>query len=202
MTRSRKGNEANVERKVGDCWQWQATGQCSKGDSCGFSHGIIASGNGSESHKQKEPPNSKATPQGKGKSKSSDKKDESSVDERSKIPCQWRNCTNPSCNYWHPPVCEGYFSEAGCRKSRNCYFRHVELEEKPNKKSKKGGAKGSVRKDQLRIPRSSSEEVYFKERRTKRNQSQDSILTLHLAQHKNAGKKGSVVRYHSEVCAS
>ena len=23
---SRKGNKANVERKVGDCWQWRATG--------------------------------------------------------------------------------------------------------------------------------------------------------------------------------
>ena len=33
VTRSRKDKKANVERKVGDCWQWQATGQCSKGDS-------------------------------------------------------------------------------------------------------------------------------------------------------------------------
>ena len=66
VTRSRKENKANVERKVGDCWQWQATGQCSKGDSCGFHHGVRASGNGSELHKQKEwtsslGPNSKAT---------------------------------------------------------------------------------------------------------------------------------------------
>ena len=48
VTRSRKDNKANVERKVRDCWQWQATGQCSKGDSCGFHHGVRASGNGSE----------------------------------------------------------------------------------------------------------------------------------------------------------
>ena len=53
VTRSRKENRANVERKVGDCWQWQATGQCSKGDSCGFHHGVRASGNGSELLKQK-----------------------------------------------------------------------------------------------------------------------------------------------------
>ena len=39
VTRSRKGNKANVERKVGDSWQWRATGQCSKGNSCGFNHG-------------------------------------------------------------------------------------------------------------------------------------------------------------------
>ena len=73
VTRSRKDNKANVERKVGDCWQWQATGQSSKGDSCGFHHGVRACGNGSELHKQKErtsspAPNSKATKDGKGKS--------------------------------------------------------------------------------------------------------------------------------------
>ena len=83
VTRSRKDNKANIERKVGDCWQWQATGQCSKGDSCGFHHGVRASGNGSELHKQKErtsspAPNSKATKDGKGKS--SDEKDGKSFD--------------------------------------------------------------------------------------------------------------------------
>ena len=79
VTRSRKENKANVERKVGDCWQWQATGQCSKGDSCGFHHGVRACGNGSELLKQQERtsspgPNSKATKDGKGKS--SDEKEE------------------------------------------------------------------------------------------------------------------------------
>ena len=32
------------------------------------------------------------------------KKDGSSVDPRSKIPCRCRNCTNPSCGKRHPPV--------------------------------------------------------------------------------------------------
>ena len=43
-------------------------------------------------------------------------------------------------------MCQKYISETRCRYGRSCYFRHVELEEKPNKKSKKGGAKGSVAK--------------------------------------------------------
>ena len=125
VTRSRKENGANVERKVGDCWQWQATGQCSKGDSCGFHHGVTASGNGSEPHKQKErtsslAPNSKATKDGKGKS--SDEKDGKSVDKRNKIPCQWRNCTNPSCSYRHPPECQNYISQIGCRYGNTCLF--------------------------------------------------------------------------------
>ena len=109
VTQSRKGNKANVERKVGDCWQWWATGQCSKGYSCGFHHGVRASGKGSELHKKERTsspaPNSKTTLEGKGKS--SDKKDEKSVDKKNKIPCQWGNCTNLSCSYRHPPVCQG-----------------------------------------------------------------------------------------------
>ena len=45
-----------------------------------------------------------------------------------------------SCKFWHPSVCQNYKSETG----RTCFFRHVEAEEKPNNRSKKGGAKGSV----------------------------------------------------------
>ena len=79
MTRSRKGNKANVERKAGDCWQWQATGQFSKGDSCGFRK---ACGDASKLPQPKErtsspAPNSKSTQD--GKRKSSEKKDENQL---------------------------------------------------------------------------------------------------------------------------
>ena len=43
---------------------------------------------------------------------------------------------DPSCDYWHPPVVS--------KLQVWCNFRHCEAEEKPSKKSKKGGAKGSV----------------------------------------------------------
>ena len=33
-----KGRKAVVEREVGECYQWKAIGQCSRGDSCSFSH--------------------------------------------------------------------------------------------------------------------------------------------------------------------
>ena len=48
---------------------------------------------------------------------------------------------NPSCKCWHPPVCQDCKSETGCKYGGTCFFRHVEAEEKPSKKSKKGGAK-------------------------------------------------------------
>ena len=41
-------------------------------------------------------------------------------------------------------MCQDNISQAGCRRGNTCFFRHVELAEKPNKKSKKDGAKGSV----------------------------------------------------------
>ena len=29
-----------VQRSLGDCWQWEANGQCSKGDNCSFRHDV------------------------------------------------------------------------------------------------------------------------------------------------------------------
>ena len=44
VTKSQKGKKACVERKVGECFQGKAHGQCSKGDSCSFSHDRLAQG--------------------------------------------------------------------------------------------------------------------------------------------------------------
>ena len=44
VTKSQKGRKACVERRVGDCFQWKAHGQCSKGDLCSFSHDKLAQG--------------------------------------------------------------------------------------------------------------------------------------------------------------
>ena len=41
-------------------------------------------------------------------------------------------------------MCLNCKSEKGCVLGDKCDFRHVEAERKPNKKSKKGAAKGSV----------------------------------------------------------
>ena len=50
-------------------------------------------------------------------------------------------CTNPSYNYWHPPVCQNYVSDSGCKFGDKCLFRHTEPDRQPTKKS---GGKGSV----------------------------------------------------------
>ena len=38
LVKSHKGRNVSVERKVGQRFQWKATGQCSKEDSCSFNH--------------------------------------------------------------------------------------------------------------------------------------------------------------------
>ena len=35
-----QGTKQRVQRSLGDCWQWKANGQCSKGDNCSFRHDV------------------------------------------------------------------------------------------------------------------------------------------------------------------
>ena len=53
-------------------------------------------------------------------------------------------CTEPSCDYWHPPVCQNYKSESGCKYGDHCQVRHTEAGGQPSKKSKKSGEKDQL----------------------------------------------------------
>ena len=33
-----QGTKQSEQRTIGECWQWKANGQCSKGDNCSFRH--------------------------------------------------------------------------------------------------------------------------------------------------------------------
>ena len=35
-----QGTKQRVQRILADCWQWEANGQCSKGDNCSFRHAV------------------------------------------------------------------------------------------------------------------------------------------------------------------
>ena len=35
-----QGTKQREQRSLGECWQWKANGQCSKGDNCSFRHDI------------------------------------------------------------------------------------------------------------------------------------------------------------------
>ena len=44
------GSKPAVQRILGDCWQWEANGQCVKGDNCSFRHDINKRGKSSPSN--------------------------------------------------------------------------------------------------------------------------------------------------------
>ena len=128
---------------MGECYQWEAIGQCSKGDSCSFSHDPASEKRDKKDilpllHRKRRHKLTGRYPQ---------KFRPQTSETRRKIPCRnftWRKCTYPSCNFWHPPVCLNFKSALGCTYGEKCLFRHVEAEGQPSKKSKKSGVKGSV----------------------------------------------------------
>ena len=115
---------------------------------------------------------------------------------------------NPSCKFWHPPVCLNYKSERGCVHGDTCHVRHVEAEGKPNKKSKKGGANGSVAilKESIQLG-SVFQDFYPRKSILRESGKLGSKHTVKFSkgtwhQIKNSGKKGSIARSYPKVCAS
>ena len=47
-------------------------------------------------------------------------------------------CTRWPCEYWHPPECQFYTTETGCKAGNKCLFPYHKVDEQPNKKPKKG----------------------------------------------------------------
>ena len=46
-------------------------------------------------------------------------------------------CTRTCCEYWHPPECQFYKTETGCKAGDKCLFPRYKVDEQPNKKPKK-----------------------------------------------------------------
>ena len=62
-------------------------------------------------------------------------------------PCEYflkGTCTKLPCEYWHPPECQFYNSESGCKFGAECSFAHRQVEDQPNKKPKTGGDKSAA----------------------------------------------------------
>ena len=53
-------------------------------------------------------------------------------------------CTKLPCDNWHPPECQCYKSETGCKFDAECSFPHWKVEEQPNRRPKKGGDTSAV----------------------------------------------------------
>ena len=132
-----QGTKQRVQRILGDCWQWEANGQCSKGDNCSFRHDMNKRGKVSPSNPS---PNSLM--------QQSERNSLRTRSPRGRSP-KWENvflckdylkgtCTNSFCEKWHPPPeCLFYKTKSGCRFGEKCSYAHRQVDEQPSKRSKK-----------------------------------------------------------------
>ena len=117
-------------------------------------------------------------------------------------------CTEPSCDFWHPPVCFNHKSESGCKYGDLCNFLHTEAVGQPRERSQKGGAKGSVAslKETVRLgcvshgrPQSKS----ILRRKWKIGiELHSQVFEGHDASGENSGEDGSSAGNHSKVRTS
>ena len=124
VVKSRKGLSGE-ERGRGICYQWREKGQCSKGDQCIFRH--ESDDRAPKSTPKAAPPSEPSMTRGRIESR------KRSVRGRSKtgrILRQLRRyylkgtCTRSPCEHWHPPECQCYQTELGCKAGDKCLFPH------------------------------------------------------------------------------
>ena len=121
-----QGTKQRGQRILGDCWQWEANGQCSKGDNCRFRHDtspVLSCGRMREIHREQEVP-------------------EARVPVEECIDCPAR-ITSKELAPIHS-VKSGILQNAcsasqknGCRFGEKCSHAHRQVEEQPSKKYKK-----------------------------------------------------------------
>ena len=99
------------QRSLGDCWQWKANGQCSKGDNCSFRHD-------EDKRAKSTPPNpsprSSTQQNVKNASRTKSPRGRSPSGKMARLPCKdYLNgtCTTPFREKWHPPKCWFYKTE-------------------------------------------------------------------------------------------
>ena len=139
-----QGTKQRGQRILGDFWQWEANGQCSKGDNCSFPHffnkrGKVTQPNPSpSSFMQQNERKASRTRSPRGKSHSG---------RMSRWPCKdylKGTCTNSFCEKWHPPECLFYKTKSGCRIEAKCSYAHCQVDEQPSKRFQKNGDKSAV----------------------------------------------------------
>ena len=112
-------------------------GKCSKGDQCCFRH--------ESNDRAQKPEHNVATPSeptvSRGRSVSRKRriqgKSNHGVHSSTTVQIFLKgNCTQSSCEYWHPPECQFFENRNGLQSRDECLFLHQKLYEQPNKKAK------------------------------------------------------------------
>ena len=134
---------SGVGRGQGECCQWKAKGQCSRGGKWSFRH--------DEDKRAK--PTPKTAPLDHQHKEVEVRRGKKSTSGRSpsgkfaRQPCKnflKGTRTKSPCANWHPPECQIYKSESGCKFGDKCSFAHRQVEDQPSEKPKKDGDKSAA----------------------------------------------------------
>ena len=139
-----QGTKQRVQRILGDCWQFEANGQCVKGDNCSFRHGINKRGKITQSNPS---PNSFMQQNERKTSRTRSPRGRSPSGRMSRWPCKdylKGTCNNSFCKKWHPPECLFYKTKSVCRFGEKCSYAHRQVDEQPGTRSKKNDDKSAV----------------------------------------------------------
>ena len=93
------------QRSQGDCWQWKANVQCSKGDNCSFRHDMNKRAKSTQPNSS---PRSSTQQNVKNASRTRSPRGRSPGGKMARLPCKdylKGTCTTPFCEKWHPPGC-------------------------------------------------------------------------------------------------
>ena len=138
------GTKQRVRRILGDCWQWESTGQCSKGDNCSFRHDINKRGKMTQPNPS---PNSFMQQNERNASRTRSPRGKSPSGKMSRWSCKdylKGTCTNSFCEKWHLPECLFYKTKRGCRFGEQCSHAHRQVDEQPSKRSQQNDDKSAV----------------------------------------------------------
>ena len=139
-----QGTKQRVQRIVGDCWQWEANGQCSRGDNCSFRHDMNKRGKMAQSNSS---PNSFMQQNERKSSRTRSPRGKSPSGRMFGWPCKGYlkgTCSNSFCEKWHPPECLFCKTKSGCRFGEKCSYAHRQVDEQPSERSKKNDDKSAV----------------------------------------------------------
>ena len=139
-----QGTKQRGQRTLGDCWHWEANGQCSKGDNCSFRHDIDKRAKLTQPNPS---PSSSMQQNERESSRDRSPRGGSPSGRMSRWPCKdylKGTCTYSFCVNWHPPECLFHKSKSGCRIGEKCSHAHRQVDEQPTKRSKKNGDKSAV----------------------------------------------------------
>ena len=139
-----QGTKQRGQRTLGDCWQWEANGQCSEGDNCSFRHDIDKR---AKTTRPNPSPSSSTWQNERKASRTRSLRGRSSSGRMYRWPCKDNlkgTCNNSFCEMWHPPECLFYKTKSGCRFGEKCSYAHRQVEEQPCKRSRTNGDKSTV----------------------------------------------------------